>query len=118
MTNVAALSATGTPVQKFPQPSEQVDTTRKNVTEDPGSSPETKSSSTLHSEEFLKNIKAITENGTYSVNFETDSKTGKLVVKVVNTETQQVIRQIPPEDLLGLDQALTKYQGNFVNTKS
>jgi flagellar protein FlaG len=116
MSNVA-LNVTGTVVQKFPQASDQVDANRKNTTDDPANTPDNTSQNTLHSVEFLKQIKAITENGAYSVNFETDSKTGKLVVKVVDTQTNEVIRQIPPESLLGLDQALTKYDGNFVNTK-
>jgi flagellar protein FlaG len=111
-----APAITGTTVQKMPQASEQIDTTRKNVTEDPGNSQNSTGKNPLQAAELLKQIKALTENGTYSVQFETDSNTGRMVVKVINTATDKVIRQIPPEALLGVDQALTEYAGNFVNT--
>lgn len=114
----ASPNITGTTVQKLPQASEQIDTNRKNVSNDPANDQTNASKNTLQSAELLKQIKALTEDGAYSVQFETDSGTGKMVVKVVDSSTKEVIRQIPPEALLGLDQALTEYAGNFVNTKS
>ena len=69
-------------------------------------------------EEFLKQIKGLTENGSYSVRFENDDKMDQLVVKVVNRETDEVIRQIPPEELLGLKATLKDLRGNIVDTKS
>jgi flagellar protein FlaG len=114
----ASPNITGTVLQKMPQASEHVDTTRRNTTDDPANTQQNASKNTLQAAELLKQIKALTENGTYSVQFETDSDTGKMVVKVVDSTTKEVIRQIPPEALLGLDQALTEYSGNFVNTKS
>lgn len=112
------LNITGTIMQKMPQASEQIDTSRKNSTEQPENAQENINKKTLQPEELLKQIKALTDNGAYSVRFEADDRTRKLVVKVVDTATQKVIRQIPPEELLGINQALTQYEGNFVNTKS
>ena len=114
----ASLGITGTTMQKMPQASEQLDSNRKNIAEDPGKSQAEASKNTLQSAELLQQIKALTENGAYSVQFETDSGTGKMVVKIVDTTTQKVIRQIPPEALLGLDQALTEFAGNFVDKKA
>ena len=79
-------SITGSSLQTLPRASDQVDTNRKTVTEDPANSQDSASQNTLSSAELLKQIKAITENGQYAVNFETDNTTGKLVVKVVNTQ--------------------------------
>lgn len=113
----AAPNITGTTAQKLPQASELIATNKKNVTDDPANNQVNASKNTLQSAELLNQIKALTEDGAYSVQFETDSGTGKMVVKVIDSSTKEVIRQIPPEALLGLDQALTEYSGNFVNTK-
>lgn len=115
----ASTNITGTVLQKMPQASDQIDTTRRNTSDDPAATQTNTGKNSVQASELLKQIKALTENGTFSVQFETDSDTGKMVVKVVDTKTDEVIRQIPPEALLGLDQALTEYAtGNFVNTKS
>jgi flagellar protein FlaG len=113
-----AQNVTGTTLQKTPQASEQIDTMKKKSTEDPANSQDSTSKNTLQSAELLKQIKALTEGGIYSVQFETDSSTGRMVVKVVDSSTQKVLRQIPPESLLGLDQSLTEFAGNFVDKKA
>ncbi len=71
----------------------------------------------IQPEEMLQQIKALTENGLYSVRFENDSDLGELVVKVVDQKTDEVIRQIPPEELLHLTQRLEDLRGNIVNTE-
>ena len=53
----------------------------------------------------------------YSVRFETDENTKKMVVKIVDNQSGDVIRQIPPEGILGLQKALSEFEGNIVNTK-
>jgi flagellar protein FlaG len=68
-------------------------------------------------EEMLQQIKALTEDGLYSVRFENDSDLGDLVVKVVDQKTHEVIRQIPPEELLNLTQRLEDLRGNIVDTE-
>lgn len=71
----------------------------------------------VQAEELLSQIKALTENGLYSVRFENDDRTKALVVKVVDSDTQEVIRQVPAEEVLGLKAALADLQGNFIDTK-
>ncbi len=72
----------------------------------------------VQSEELLQQIKSLTEDGLYSVRFENDSDANALVVKVVDSETDEVIRQIPPEELLTLTQRLTDLRGNLVDTET
>ena len=67
-------------------------------------------------EELLKQIKTITEDGLYSVRFERDSGSNTLVVKIVDSETDEVIRQIPQEELLELSKHLEELNGNLVDT--
>ena len=69
-------------------------------------------------EELLQQIKALTEDGLYSVRFENDNEANELIVKVVDNETEEVIRQIPPEELLHLTQRLTDLRGNLVDTET
>ena len=69
-------------------------------------------------EELLKQIKTITEDGLYSVRFERDSGSNTLVVKIVDSETDEVIRQIPQEELLELSKHLEELNDNLVDTVS
>ena len=69
-------------------------------------------------EELLTQIKTITEDGLYSVRFERDSGSNTLVVKIVDSETDEVIRQIPQEELLELSKHLEELNGNLVDTVS
>jgi flagellar protein FlaG len=113
-----AINITGTILQKMPHVSEQIDTNRKRVSEEPEKSQKNSGMDAFQPEELLGKIKALTEDGLYSVRFEADDKTHQLVVKIVDSKTQKVIRQVPAEEMLGLREALTEYQGNFVDTTS
>lgn len=46
-----------------------------------------------------------------SLSFEVYDKTGDVVVKVINRDTKEVIRQIPPEDLLEITEKLEELRG-------
>ena len=69
-------------------------------------------------EELLRQIKNITEDGLYSVRFERDSGSNSVVVKIVDSETDEVIRQIPQEELLERSKHLEELSGNLVDTVS
>lgn len=71
----------------------------------------------IQPEEMLQQIKALTEDGLYSVRFENDNEADELVVKVVDSKTDEVIRQIPPEELLHLTERLQELRGNIVDTE-
>ncbi len=67
-------------------------------------------------EEVLDKIKNISEEGTYSVRFEKDEHLQELIVKVVDRKTDEVVRQLPPEEILGLKQYLSDLRGNLANS--
>ena len=69
-------------------------------------------------EELLQNIKALTDNGTYSVRFEMYQDTEELVINLVDSKTGETIRQIPPKEILGMHKALADLRGNIVETQS
>jgi flagellar protein FlaG len=69
-------------------------------------------------EEILEKIKALTQDGAFSVRFEIHPKTGQFVARLVDAETGEVIRQLPPEEMLELAAKLEELRGNIVNAKS
>lgn len=115
--NIDAVSST-TVSPKSSLPAEQVDKVRKQKEDAPdelASAPSVEKA--IQPEELLGQIKALTENGTYSVRFE-NNDAQKLIVKVVDAKTDEVIRQIPPEELMELTKQLNELRGNLVDTVS
>jgi flagellar protein FlaG len=49
------------------------------------------------------------------LSFSVDDSTGRTIVKVVDAETNEVIRQIPPEELLVVAHRINKLMGVFFN---
>jgi flagellar protein FlaG len=52
------------------------------------------------------------------LSFTVDSESGNNVVKVIDTASKEVIRQIPSEEVIAISQALDKLQGLFVRDKA
>lgn len=46
-----------------------------------------------------------------TIQFSIDDETDRIVVKVVDTETQKVLRQIPNEEVLAISKTLDKLRG-------
>lgn len=67
-------------------------------------------------EEILDKIKSLTEDGAFSIRFEKNDDMNKLVVKLVDRQTDEVVRQIPTEDLLDTLGKLSDLRGNIVDT--
>jgi flagellar protein FlaG len=53
-----------------------------------------------------------------AVQFSSDAESGQVVVRVVNPDTGELVRQIPSEDALALARALGKLQGVFLQQKA
>lgn len=112
--NIEAIGTTIASPPRANESAQQVDRKRQDVQQQTPSSSQEESQA--QPEELLSQIKALTEDGVYSVRFERDSSSEKLVVKIVDQDTDEVIRQIPPEELLKLSQNLKELSGNIVNT--
>ena len=52
-----------------------------------------------------------------AVNFQVDESSGKLIVTVVDTEKNEVIRQIPSSEAISLSRAINEQQGILLKTK-
>jgi flagellar protein FlaG len=53
-----------------------------------------------------------------SLRFSVDQQTGKTVIKVLDSSTDEVIRQIPSEEALNISQALDRLQGLLLKGKA
>ena len=51
------------------------------------------------------------------VQFSVDQQSGRVIVKVVDTQNNQVIRQIPSKETLAVAEALGKLQGLIIHQK-
>ncbi len=74
--------------------------------------------SRVPAEEILDQIKALTEGGAYSVRFEMDSQIDQVVVRLVDTQSGETIRQLPPEELVDLSRVLKELRGSLVDITS
>jgi flagellar protein FlaG len=50
--------------------------------------------------------------------FSVDESTGTTVVKLIDKETNEVLRQIPSKEMLSIARALDRVQGLLVNAKA
>ena len=53
-----------------------------------------------------------------SVEFSLDKDSGEMVVKIMDTSTKEVLRQIPSEEMLTIAKALDKIQGLLIKQKA
>lgn len=114
--NIEAVTFPG--AQQHPRPSaaERVDEQRK-VAKDKVAADAKKDEAKHAKEEILETIKALTEDGLYSVRFEKHRASNSLVIKLVD-EQGEVIRQIPAEEVLSIAQRLQELRGNVIKTES
>ncbi|MBW1975460.1 MAG: flagellar protein FlaG [Deltaproteobacteria bacterium] len=96
--------ATGTELKKVGEGKEQVQTKLLDLTLE-----ETKKLAE-QIEQYLKEVNV-------RLAFDIDEKTHDIVVKIINKETGELIRQIPPQELLKLRQKLEELVGVLFNGK-
>lgn len=114
---VEFITATGTPTQQMPKASESVDAGRKELKngESDVQSGDSSSSKKVQPEEILNQIKSLTEDGLYSVRFEKSEEFDEMIVKIVDPKTEEVIRQVPAEDILKMRASLADLRGQIVD---
>jgi len=59
----------------------------------------------------VEKLNRIVKNYNHRVNFDVDQKTSQVVVKIVDGETDKIIRQIPPEEILNLSRRMDELRG-------
>ena len=66
----------------------------------------------------VEKIQEFVSSTASDIKFSIDEESGQTIVKVVDRETQDVIRQIPSQEMLDLAQALDKLQGLLIKQKA
>jgi flagellar protein FlaG len=115
--NIDITGSIGGAVQQKALATEQIDAQRKNkekASDTPQSAPADKG---VQAEELLSHIKAITEDGLYSIRFEQNDN-ANLIVKIFDQKTDKMVRQIPAEELVKLQATLEDLRGNLVDTQA
>lgn len=121
--SISALGASGTaPLQPMPAPVRDAGPARGVQVEgrepmasasanpsEPTAAPQSASATEVRSalDEVEKAIAPITQ----ALEFSVDDDSGKTVVKVMDTETKELIRQMPSEEVLAIAKALDKLKG-------
>ena len=69
-------------------------------------------------ENALKTLNELTAIVAQDVRFTMDEESGKTIVKVVDTATQEVLRQFPSAEALSIARSIDKMQGLLIREKA
>ena len=61
---------------------------------------------------------AYVESVSTSLKFSLDEDTGRTVVKMVDTQTEEVLRQFPSEEMLAISKSIDRMQGLLINREA
>lgn len=82
-------------------------------TDEPGA----KTASPGQVEKAVEDVQRFVETMTNNLQFSIDDDSGRTVVKVVDRQTEEVLRQIPSEEMLDIARTLGKLKGLLVEQK-
>ena len=66
----------------------------------------------------VKQINRVVREAGQSIEFSVDDDSGRTVVKVVDTETNKVLRQLPSEAAMAIAKGLDSVKGMLINSKA
>ncbi len=69
-------------------------------------------------EAAVREMNAFIKPASASIQFALDEDSGRTIVKMVDTETNKVVRQMPSEEALAISKSLDRLQGLTVHTKA
>jgi flagellar protein FlaG len=84
----------------------------------PAATPQVKRSTEADVANAVDTLNSFAATTAAALNFSTDKESGKTIVKVVDTATDQLIRQIPSEEAIAISHSIDKMQGLLVNQKA
>lgn len=115
----ASASVSGAGAQRAGAPAADVGQTKNSIAA-PATATVEKSSATQPDdlEQALQQINDTVQTFSQKLEFSVDKDTEAVVVKVVDRETREVIRQIPSEEVLNIAKALDKLQGLLIKEQA
>lgn len=66
----------------------------------------------------LSDVQSALQPVARNLHFSLDDDTGRTVIKIVDTSTDEVIKQIPSEEILAISKALDKLQGLLIKQEA
>ncbi len=69
-------------------------------------------------EQAVQVVQKAVEPVAQNLQFQVDKETGKTIISVVDSVTQEVIRQIPGEEILAIAKAIDRMKGLLVSQKA
>lgn len=69
-------------------------------------------------QEVARQLQRVAEPVAQNLQFTVDGETGKTVIRVVDSATKEVIRQIPNEEVLAIARAMDRLQGLLLKGKA
>lgn len=66
-------------------------------------------------EKIREALNSVLKNMNIGLDFKTDNESKKIVVEVINLETEEIIRQIPPDTMLQVAMRMQEMAGVFVD---
>lgn len=66
----------------------------------------------------VEELNAAMKQHASSILFSIDEDSGRTIVKVVDTDTDTVLRQYPSKELLAISKQIDKFQGMFIKTQA
>lgn len=104
----------GTPAQPT-RPTDEIDDARRKKDNSSLTQATQEEERDIPQEELIDKIKAITNDGSYSVQFDNQKEINQLVVKIFDNATEEIVKQFPAEELIGSKIRMADLRGNFVN---
>ncbi len=66
----------------------------------------------------VQSVNAYVESVSSSIQFSIDQDSGRTIVKMVDTATDEVLRQFPSEEMLAISKSIDRMQGLLINRKT
>lgn len=66
----------------------------------------------------VQTANAYVQSVSTSLQFSLDQDSGRTVIKMVDTETEEVLRQFPSEEMLAISQSIDRMQGLLINREA
>ena len=79
---------------------------------------ESKETATKEIEKAVTQINDYVQNLQRNLHFSVDEESGRTIIRVVDSATDELIRQIPSEKLLAVSQALEEFSGLLLEAKA
>jgi flagellar protein FlaG len=92
----------------------QAASSRTVKTQDSGANAPTNAPTLDQITKALDEVRAVVQPVAQSLRFTMDLDSGRTIIKVMDTETNDVIRQIPSEEILAMSRAIDKLRGLLV----